>query len=98
MLWWIIGIVAVILIIVVLIYNSLVVLKNRIENAWAQIDVQTKKRYDLVPNLVEAVKGNLDKARIVIETLGDKIPEEKVPYTNEEFKNEIEKLTREINE
>jgi len=41
----------------VLIYNSLVQSKNRIDNAWAQIDVQLKKRYDLIPNLVETVKG-----------------------------------------
>lgn len=38
-------------------YNSLVSLRNRIENAWAQIDVQLKRRYDLIPNLVETVKG-----------------------------------------
>lgn len=38
-------------------YNSLVQLRNRIENAWSQIDVQLKKRYDLLPNLVETVKG-----------------------------------------
>ncbi|MDP3013972.1 MAG: LemA family protein [Candidatus Subteraquimicrobiales bacterium] len=39
------------------IYNRFVVLKNKIENAWAQIDVQLKRRYDLIPNLVETVKG-----------------------------------------
>ena len=42
---------------VVAIYNSLVVLRNRIENAWSQIDVQLKRRTDLIPNLVETVKG-----------------------------------------
>jgi len=41
---------------VVAIYNSLVVLRNRIENAWSQIDVQLKRRADLIPNLVETVK------------------------------------------
>jgi len=39
------------------IYNSLVKLRNRTDNAWAQIDVQLKRRYDLIPNLVETVKG-----------------------------------------
>lgn len=39
------------------IYNRLVALRNRIENAWAQIDVQLKRRYDLIPNLIETVKG-----------------------------------------
>jgi LemA protein len=42
---------------VVFSYNGLVSLRNRIENAWAQIDVQLKRRYDLIPNLVETVKG-----------------------------------------
>ena len=41
----------------VVLYNGLVALRNRIENAWAQIDVQLKRRYDLIPNLVETVKG-----------------------------------------
>lgn len=38
-------------------YNGLVKLRNRIENGWAQIDVQLKRRYDLIPNLIETVKG-----------------------------------------
>ena len=43
--------------VLVLLYNNLVRLRNRIEGAWAQIDVQLKRRYDLIPNLVETVKG-----------------------------------------
>jgi LemA protein len=42
---------------IVAMYNRLVVLRNRIENAWSQIDVQLKRRADLIPNLVETVKG-----------------------------------------
>ena len=42
---------------VIITYNGLVNLRNRIENAWAQIDVQLKRRYDLIPNLVNTVKG-----------------------------------------
>src|SRR3972149_6617402 len=38
-------------------YNGLVSLRNQVKNAWAQIDVQLKRRYDLIPNLVETVKG-----------------------------------------
>ncbi|HEX6420857.1 MAG TPA: LemA family protein [Acidimicrobiales bacterium] len=58
--------IAVIIVVVVLVllalyvivtFNGLVSLRNRIENAWAQIDVQLKRRYDLIPNLVETVKG-----------------------------------------
>lgn len=42
---------------IILSYNRLVTLRNRIDNAWAQIDVQLRRRYDLIPNLVETVKG-----------------------------------------
>jgi LemA protein len=42
---------------VVLMYNRLVALRNRCENAWSQVDVQLRRRYDLIPNLVETVKG-----------------------------------------
>ncbi len=59
MIWLIVLIVvAVVLIgIVIALYNRLVRLRNRAENAWAQVDVQLRRRYDLIPNLVEAVKG-----------------------------------------
>jgi LemA protein len=46
-----------VILIVISTYNSLVVKRNRVRNSWAQIDVQLKKRFDLVPNLVETVKG-----------------------------------------
>ena len=58
MVWIIIvAIVVVILLWVVSTYNSLVVLRNRVKDQWAQIDVQLKRRFDLIPNLVETVKG-----------------------------------------
>jgi LemA protein len=50
-------IIAGVLLIAVGIYNGLVVLRNRCQNAWSQVDVQLKRRYDLIPNLVETVKG-----------------------------------------
>jgi LemA protein len=56
-LWVIIGIIVILLIAFVAIYNGLVRLRNQVKNAWAQIDVQLKRRYDLIPNLVETVKG-----------------------------------------
>ena len=56
---WLILLAAIVLLVVIVIgmYNKLVSLRNRSENAWAQVDVQLRKRYDLIPNLVEAVKG-----------------------------------------
>jgi LemA protein len=42
---------------VIFTFNRVIILRNRIENAWAQIDVQLRRRYDLIPNLVETVKG-----------------------------------------
>lgn len=55
--WIITGVVVVIVFILIVMYNRFIVLRNRIDNAWAQIDVQLKRRYDLIPNLVETVKG-----------------------------------------
>ncbi len=49
------------------IYNSLVSLKLRVENAWSQIDVQLKRRYDLIPNLVSTVKGYMKHEKSVLE-------------------------------
>ncbi|MCX7866365.1 MAG: LemA family protein [Limisphaera sp.] len=49
------------------VYNRLVTLRNRFKNAWAQIDVQLKRRYDLIPNLVETAKGYLQHERGTLE-------------------------------
>jgi LemA protein len=49
------------------IYNSLVSLRKQVDNAWAQIDVQLKRRYDLIPNLVETVKGYMQHERETLE-------------------------------
>ena len=54
---------------VVLTFNRLVTLRNRVENAWAQIDVQLKRRYDLIPNLVETVKGYMKHERETLENI-----------------------------
>ena len=56
-LWVIIGIITFIILWFIFSYNSFVRLRNRADNAWSQIDVQLKRRFDLIPNLVEAVKG-----------------------------------------
>jgi LemA protein len=69
--WWIwlilLGAIVLLVVIVVGMYNKLVSLRNRAENAWAQVDVQLRKRYDLIPNLVEAVKGYAAHERVVFE-------------------------------
>src|SRR3954447_16529383 len=59
MLWVIVLVVLVVLLLIVVVamYNRLVRLRNRAENSWGQVDVQLRRRYDLIPNLVEAVKG-----------------------------------------
>lgn len=55
---WILLVVAVALVLwIILTYNRLVSLRTRVDNGWSQIDVQLRRRYDLIPNLVEAVKG-----------------------------------------
>jgi len=63
------GVLGLLIIITIAIYNRLVVLRNRIENAWAQIDVQLKRRTDLVPNLVETVKGYVKHERGTLEAV-----------------------------
>ena len=60
MVWVVIVIVAIVVLLLLFLvgmFNKLVRLRNRAENAWAQVDVQLRKRYDLIPNLVETVKG-----------------------------------------
>src|SRR4051812_13883096 len=55
--WIILGIIVLILIVFVGMYNGFVTLRNRTKEAWADIEVQLKRRYDLIPNLVNTVKG-----------------------------------------
>ena len=65
----IIGIVVVLLIVFWILYNGLVRLRNQVKNAWAQIDVQLKRRYDLIPNLMETVKGYMKHERETMEAV-----------------------------
>jgi LemA protein len=55
--WIAVGIVVVLLLYAILAFNALVRHRNRVENAWSGIDVQLRRRYDLIPNLIETVKG-----------------------------------------
>ncbi|MPZ90406.1 MAG: LemA family protein [Actinobacteria bacterium] len=65
----IIGVIALLAIIGVVFYNRLVQLRNRVEAGWSQIDVQLKRRYDLIPNLVETVKGYAAHERQTLEAV-----------------------------
>ena len=69
--WWIILIIIVVLILIYLgsTYNSFVVLRNRVKDQWAQIDVQLKRRFDLIPNLVETVKGYASHEKDTLEAV-----------------------------
>lgn len=67
--WIILGIIAVIIIVLIGIYNSLVKLKIRVDEAWSDITVQLKRRYDLIPNLIETVKGYAKHEKGVFEAV-----------------------------
>ncbi|HLC64927.1 MAG TPA: LemA family protein [Candidatus Nanoarchaeia archaeon] len=67
--WTVIGIIiAVLVVLVIILYNSIIRLKLQVKNALAQIDVQLKRRNDLIPNLVETVKGYMKHEKRVLET------------------------------
>jgi LemA protein len=61
--WILLAVVVVLAVWAIAIYNGLVTLRNRYKNAFSQIDVQLKRRYDLIPNLVETAKGYLKHER-----------------------------------
>ena len=67
--WMVVALVAVVVIWAVAVYNRLVQLRNRIANAFGQIDVQLKRRYDLVPNLVEVARGYLAHEAATLEAV-----------------------------
>jgi LemA protein len=67
--WAVVGIVVAAFVWLISIYNGLIALRNRFKNAFAQIDVQLKRRYDLIPNLVETAKGYLKHERATLEAV-----------------------------
>ena len=62
-------VIGVIVLFVISMYNSLIQLRNRVKNAWSQIDVQLKRRHDLIPNLLETVKGYMKHEREIMENI-----------------------------
>jgi LemA protein len=67
--WIALGLLVAAIVFAIAVYNRLVVLRNRFKNAFAQIDVQLKRRYDLIPNLVESVKGYMQHERGTLEAV-----------------------------
>lgn len=68
-LWILIILIAVVFFFAIGVYNRLINLRNRCDNAWAQVDVQLRRRYDLIPNLVETVKGYAKHEREVFQNV-----------------------------
>jgi LemA protein len=67
--WFIVGGLVAVVVWVIMAYNKLVALTNRCKEAWADIDVQLKRRYDLIPNLIETVKGYVTHERQTLESV-----------------------------
>jgi LemA protein len=65
--WVIVAVVALLALYVIYLFNRFIRVRNRVDNAWSQIDVQLRRRYDLIPNLVETVKGYAAHEREVFE-------------------------------
>ena len=69
MAWIILGIIVVVALFAIGIYNGLIGLKNKVDEAWADIETQLKRRYDLIPNIVEAVKGYAGHEKTTLENV-----------------------------
>lgn len=89
---WFLCIILVIVVVVISMYNSLVQGRNKVKNAWSQIDVQLQRRFDLIPNLVEAVKGYMQHEQ---ETLA-KVTELRTSWANAQTVSEKAELDNQL--
>ena len=69
--WWILGIIVLLILAIISIYNGLVRLRLKVKNAWSQIDVQLQRRFDLIPNLIETVKGYMTHEANTLEKIAE---------------------------
>ena len=90
--WILIAIVAVLVIFGIGIYNNLVQLREKVKNAWSQIDVQLQRRFDLIPNLLETVKGYMKHEEKVL----TKVAELRTSWGNASTVNEKSELNNEL--
>ena len=67
--WILIGVIVLLVLFVIVIFNNLVTLRQKVKNSWSQIDVQLQRRFDLIPNLVDTVKGYMEHEKGVLETV-----------------------------
>ena len=91
LLYVIIAVVAVVILWLIGVYNGLIKLKNRTDEAWSDIDVQLKRRYDLIPNLVETVKGYATHERELFENI-TKARSQAMQATGPEQKGQAENM------
>ncbi len=103
MMWWIIGIIVAVIILIILYvvktYNSFISLRNRVRDQWSQIDVQLKRRFDLIPNIVSTVKGYAKHEKETLEdvvkarnTFLSSSTKEEEMKANSELTNAVSKL------
>ena len=92
--WIILAIIVLIVIVVIAMYNSLVQSRIKVDNAWSQIDVQLQRRFDLIPNFIETVKGYMSHEKEVFE----KITDLRTSWANSSSVGEKAKLDGELSE
>ena len=92
--WIILGIVVVLVLFVIGIYNGLVQARQKVKNAWSQIDVQLQRRFDLIPNLVETVKGYMEHESEVL----TKVAELRTSWANSNSVKEKAELDNQLSE